>query len=192
MSSYRVVSEVSKALRTVLWNEFAADDEFDFVSNDQEIVFKNPNETARDSANRLSLWLYHISENEYLKNQSLQHNNGQDRLKFPPLALNLFYLITPFGPSGEADQVILGKTMEVLHDNSIFLVDSAEDEVAEELRVIFCRLSLEEITRIWESLREPYRLSICYQIRVTRIDSKRGVSHAPVIEKDRDYFGAVP
>ena len=190
MSSYRVVSEVSKALRSVLWAEFEEDDDFNAVTNEADIVFKNPTETARDSANRLSLWLYHITEDAYLKNQPARRGNGAGISQFPPLALDFYYLITPFGPSGEADQLILGKTMEVLYDNAILLVDNPEDEIAEELRVIFCRLSLEELTRIWEALREPYRLSVCYQVRVTRIDSQRRPLHARVIEQNSDYFGA--
>jgi hypothetical protein len=191
MSSYRIVSEVSQALRTILWNAFDSDTEFNMVTNEAEIVFRNPTETARDSANRLSLWLYHITENEHVKNQPLQRGNGHNTSQFPPLALNFFYLITPFGPSGEADQLILGKTMEVLYDNATILVDNVDNQVAEELRVIFCRLSLEELTRIWEALREPYRLSVCYLIRVTRIDSQRRPSRARVVERTDEYFGDV-
>ena len=194
MSSYRVISEVSEALRTVLWNEFDADDEFDAVTNEQQIVFKNPTETIRDSTNRLSMWLYHITENEFVKNQPMLRDirgNGHDTLRFPPLALNFFYLMTPLGLTGELEQLILGKTMEVLYDNAIIVVENPDDDIAEELRVIFCRLSLEELTRIWESLREPYRLSVCYQVQVMRIDSQRRPSHARVVEKSHDYFGTV-
>lgn len=185
-----MIFEVSKALRSVLWEAFSSDGDFSIVANEEEIVFKNPTETARDSSNRLSLWLYHITENEFIKNQPMHRNNGHSSQQYPPLALNFFYLITPFGSSGEADQLILGKTMEVLFDNAHILVDNPEDEIAEELRVVLCRLSLEELTRIWEALREPYRLSVCYQVRVTRIDSQRRSSHARVVEQNNDYFGA--
>jgi Pvc16 N-terminal domain len=53
--------------------------------------------------------------------------------------------------------------------------------------VIFCRLSLEELTRIWESLREPYRLSVCYLVRVTRIDSRRTPESGLVVERSAGF-----
>jgi hypothetical protein len=194
MSSYLVIEAVSKALKRILWDEFNADDVTrPIVGAEEAIVFRNPTETARDSANRLSLWLYQITENEFAKNQPPVRSNGPESASFPPLALNLFYLVTPFAPSGEADHILLGKTMQVLYDNAVVLLREMqvppEDRYAEELRIIFSRLTLEELTRVWEALREPYRLSVCYQIRITRIDSLRMPSTARVVQFDSGYRG---
>jgi hypothetical protein len=57
------------------------------------------------------------------------------------------------------------------------------NNIAEELRVVMCNLNLEQLTRIWEALQQPYRLSICYQIRVTEIDSRRDSTNARIIER---------
>jgi hypothetical protein len=190
MSSYMILAAVSDALRQILWAAFHADTVIGpIVGSESAIVFRNPTETARDSANRLSLWLYQINENEFLKNQPMARSNGPDTAQFPPLGLNLSYLVTPFAPSGEADHLLLGKTMQVLYDNATILLRNTDNDIAEELRVIFCRLSLEELTRIWEALREPYRLSVCYQVRVTRIDSIRMQGHERVIERIADFRG---
>jgi len=200
MSSYKALAKISMTLKDILWEAYAADDEIiNIIGNDKEqgIVFKNPTETAKKAANKLSVWLYQITENEYLKNQPMLRPPAQavtgvpERLQFPPLALNLFYLITPFasqeGDDGRADHRLLAKTMEVLYDNAIVVVQDEVEDIAEELRIILCRLSLEELTRIWEALREPYRLSICYQIRVTRIDSQRMPQMTRVIEQNSKY-----
>jgi hypothetical protein len=194
MSSYRVIARVSTTLKEILWAAYSEDGEIrTIVGNDKEqaIVFKNPTETAKKSANKLSLWLYQITENEFLKNQPMLRAAGNGNVnqhqqtQFPPLALNLFYLVTPFasrdGDDGRADHRLLGKTMEVLYDNAMILVEDETEEIAEELRVVFCRLTLEELTRVWEALREPYRLSVCYQIRVTRIDSQRAPERGRVL-----------
>lgn len=183
-----VVASVSEALRGILWEAVDGDAVIrPIVGSESAIVFTNPTETARDSANRLSLWLYQITENEFVKNQPMLRDNGggngRGTARFPPLALNLFYLVTPFAASGEADHLLLGKTMQVLYDNATLLLRDATSGVAEELRIIFCRLTLEELTRIWEALREPYRLSICYQVRVTRIESERLPERTRVIER---------
>jgi hypothetical protein len=187
-----VVSAVSKALRTILWEAFKEDSTtLSIVGSDSAIVFKNPTETARDSANRLSLWLYRITENEFVKNQPMVRGDDQDALQFPPLALNLYYLITPFAPSGEADHLLLGKSMQVLYSNATVLLRDKAENIAEELRIILCRISLEELTRIWEALQEPYRLSVCYQVRVTRVDARYVSEHARVIDRAAG-FGEVP
>jgi hypothetical protein len=184
-----VLAAASEALRRILWESFDADPVIrPIVGSESAIVFTNPTQTARDSANRLSLWMYQITENEFLKNQPGQRaDNGHNSMPETPLALNLYYLITPFAPSGEADHLLLGLTMQTLYDNAIVHLRRPADNIAEELRIIFCRLSLEELTRIWEALREPYRLSVCYQVRVMRIDSRRAAEKARVVDVLSDY-----
>lgn len=201
MSDYLVLDAVSKALRQILWDAFNADGVIrPIVGSEAAIVFSNPTDTARDSSNRLSLWLYQITENEHVKNRPMLRSPvvpatppppaaRAPRLvaEYPPMALNLYFLATPFAQSDEADHLLLGKTMQVLYDNAIVFLEDAASNIFEELRVIFCRLSLEELTRIWESLREPYRLSVCYLIRVTRIDSRRRPESGLVVERTAGF-----
>lgn len=182
MSDYGVLAAVSRALREVLWEAYDPDPVINpIVGSEGAIVFSNPTVAARDSANRLSLWLYQVTENEFLKNEPPERVN--DSLRFTPLALNLSYLVTPMSSSGEADHLLLGKSMQVLYDNAIVLLRDPVSDVFEELRIVFARLSLEELTRIWESLQEPYRLSVAYQVRVTRIDSLRTLPAVRVIDR---------
>lgn len=192
MSSYLVLRDVSLTLRGFLWEAFSTDPVIGpIVPSEATIVFANPTEAIRDSANRLSLWLYQVTENEFLKNQPVTRGNGHTSTQETPLALNLFYLITPLAPSGEFDLLLLGSTMQAMYDNAIVVIRNPDDGVNEEVRIILCRLSLEELTRIWEALREPYRLSVCYQVRVTRIDSRRVPQNARVVESHSPY-GDVP
>jgi hypothetical protein len=189
MSSYMVLQAVSRALRQVLWNEFNTDPVIaPIVPAETAIVFANPTETARDPANRLSLWLYQVTENEFVKNQPpITINGGGSR--FPPLALDLSYLVTPFAPSGEADHLLLGKTMQVLYDHSTMLLVDGGNDIAEELHVVLCRLGIRELAELWEALLEPYRLSVCYTVRVTRVDSSRIAAGTPVLERIAGFTG---
>ena len=185
MSDYTVVAQVSDALRRILWAEFSADKTtLQIVGAEAAVVLRNPTETARDSANRLSLWLYQMTENEFMKNQPPLRGEDPQLTHFPPLALNFYYLITPFATSGEGDHLLLGKTMQVLYDNSTLLLRDPTNNIAEELRIILCNLSLEQLTRIWEALQQPYRLSVCYQVRVSRVDSRRTNTTARVIDRN--------
>ena len=48
-----------------------------------------------------------------------------------------------------------------------------------------------ELTRIWDALKEPYRLSVCWKVTVTRIDSERQFGTGRVIERT-GVLGPVP
>lgn len=195
-----VLAAVSDALRAIIWEAFDSDPVLRSIVLSQEaIAFRNPTETAKDSANRLSLWLYQVSEDEFGKNQpsarvGVARINAEDTAprqvsQFPALGLNLFFLITPFAPSGEAEHLLLGKTMQVLYDNPIVLLRDEGNGIFEELRIMLCRLSLDDQARVWEALQEPYRLSVCYQVRVAQVDSTRRLASARVVERTADYAG---
>jgi len=182
MSSFRVLAVASEGLRRLLWNSIGADPVTQpLVGTEDAIVFLNPTATAQDSARRLSLWLYHVSEDEHVKNvPTVRLTNGSSRMT--PLALDLFYLLTPFAASGEADHLLLGKAMQTFHDTATArVVDTAVMDVNEELRITLYRRSLDEISQVWQALREPYRLSVCYQVKVTHLDSERVDQAAPVV-----------
>lgn len=187
MSSDLVLSDVSNQLKTLIRQKF---DEAYPTGEAPEIVFRPPSGGTDPSSNRLSLWLYQVAENEFVKNQPPVRLSGNGagngaRLRVAPLALNLYFLVTPFGSSAEKDQVMLGRVMRVLFDNAI--VPMRTSSSAAELRISLCRFSLEEHTRIWDALREPYRLSLCYQVRVTTIDSDRIRSHGQVVEQSTGF-----
>ncbi|MFN8451296.1 MAG: Pvc16 family protein [Anaerolineae bacterium] len=88
-------------------------------------------ETAKNSSHKLSIWLYQVTENEFLKNQPpLRVNGTDDRQRQPPLALNLYYLVTPFTGESMMDYLLLGKTMQVFYENAIIPLRSSGDEVS--------------------------------------------------------------
>lgn len=188
MSGYGVIRAVSLALRDILWEEFTADSSIQpIVGSKQAIVFSNPTETAQQPSNRLSLWLYQVTENEYLKNQPVGRANGANTIRPAPMAVDLHYLVTPFAPSGELDHLLLGKTIQVLYDSATTLLRIPADNIAEELRIIFARLTLEELTRVWEALQEAYRLSVGYKVRVSEVESLRTAGYARVIDRIAAY-----
>nr|WP_221382007.1 DUF4255 domain-containing protein [Actinoplanes polyasparticus] len=183
MSSYRVLAVASEGLRRLLWTSIAADPiTRPLVATEDAIVFLNPAETAQDSARRMSLWLYHVSEDEHLKNAApVRRADGS--VQMTPLALDLYYLLTPFAASGEANHLLLGKAMQTFHDTGTArITDGNPDGVNEQLRITLFRRSLDEISQVWQALREPYRLSVCYQVKVTRLDSARTETAVPVVE----------
>lgn len=175
MSSFKIILEVSRLLQATLWNGFASDTALtQHVPGADSIVLMNPAETARDDNRRLSLWLYQVQPNEFVRNAPLQRLAADDSVQYPPLAINLFYLLTPATNSVEGDQMVLGRSMQILNDNAILMLPSAEvPGETEELHIGMCQRDLREIAEVWEALQQPYRLSVCYEIRIARIDSTR-------------------
>lgn len=191
-----VIRSVSEALRLILWNAYNADATTrDIVGNAEGITLLNPKQAALDSTKRVSLWLYQVLEDEFAKNQPMIPAEQPDpadpkrrhRDEFPPMALDLMYLLTPFAPTGDADHLLLGKALQTLYDNASVLVVDATADIAEELRIAFYRHTLEELTRIWDALNVPYRLSVCYKVRVARVGSGRRAANARVVELSDDY-----
>lgn len=194
MSSYTVIGRTSEALQAMLVAAFTADANlnnavFGDANADPKpaISFENPTDTDADKSLRLSVWLYQVTENEFVKNQPMLRANGHGELRLPPLTLNLYYLITPFTGNRLNDHQLLGKILQVFYDHAIVYLPDQGDGVVEELRITLCRLTLEELTRIWEALREPYRLSVCYQVRVCHIESQRVVGAGRVLESIGEY-----
>jgi hypothetical protein len=186
VSSYKVILEVSKLLQTTLWSGFAGDNALtQYVANQDAIVLLNPADAAKQANHKISLWLYQVQQNEFLRNQvPLRVPQHDDQIQFQPLVLNLYYLLTPSTESVEGDQMVLGRSMQIFNDNATLLLQSQEDPgVSQELRVSMCQRDLRELAEVWEALQQPYRLSVCYEIRITQIDSTRTLRTGRV--KDR-------
>ena len=182
LSSYMVIAAASEAIRQVLWDSFRTDARIArHIQSRQEISLRNPTDASKDAANKLSLWLYDISQNEFMRNDPPVRSD-KGRLS-PPLALNLAYLATPLSPDGDLDLMLIGKVLQTLNDTPTVLLISALDDIREEMRITLAKMSPDETSRIWEALKEPYRLSVCYQVRVARIDSDAVQPSVPVIDR---------
>jgi hypothetical protein len=191
VSRYSIISEVSSLLRRTLWEGFENDNALtpQHIPNEQSIVLMNPADAAQETNHRISFWLYQVQENEHLRNAPpVRIPNDDNTLRFPALAINLFYLLTPSTNSVEGDQLVLGRSMQIFHDNAILLLESAEEPgVNEELRISMCQRDLRELAEVWEALQQPYRLSVCYEVRVPRIDSMRTERTGRIGERAFDF-----
>lgn len=193
MSSYTVLSRVSHGLRQLLWEAFRGDAQIG-MNDRTQIVFVNPTAAAQSDSSRLSLWMYRVVENGYVKNAPTRRGNGNGSATYPPLALDLYFLVTPIvGPNQDPHRalILLGKTMQVFYDQAIELLDEPNFNVVEELKISLMSLTLEEQTRIWEALQAPYQLSVCYKVQIAEIDSERTHDRQPVEHREADFADGV-
>ena len=71
MSSYRVLYRISHRLQHVLLEAFRTDHEIG-ITDPKQIVFVNPTVAAQNNRARLSLWLYRVVENSFVKNAPMR------------------------------------------------------------------------------------------------------------------------
>jgi Pvc16 N-terminal domain len=190
LSAHTVLREVSLRLREILLAGLAGDVDVgpDFQGMNA-ISLASPatvaNQGGPEDRPALSLYLYQITPSGYLRNQPLLAS-GPDEQRYPPLPVDLRYLITPSGEVASDDLVILGRVIQLLEANNILraaFLESDLDRHLREARLSFEPLPLEDLVRIWSAFNEPYRLSVAYVVRGVLIDSLRvSESGVPVRE----------
>lgn len=192
MSDYRVVADAGESLINVLWADISADPAlFALINSRTLITLQSAAEVeANNDGSLLSVYLYRVLENPYMKNGPGVEGSG-GRLRRRPLMLDLFYLVTPLLKLTRDRQIVLGKVMQIFHDHAtvegadLFGSLGADDA----LRVILNPLSLEEVARVWQALETTYRLSVCYTVRVAMVDSRTEAFQQPVIERTNGFGG---
>jgi hypothetical protein len=153
----------------------------------------------KDAQTLLTLFLYKVVENPYLKNEVgpvRQGQNGGLIEQEPPLVVDLYYLLTahaigqnnPFPNAHRA----LSRAMRVFYDNGILsgsLIQTSEFGLTPDivLRVTLDPLSMEDMTRIWSVFPDTqYELSVTYLVTPVPIESARTLGSAPVVDQIHD------
>ncbi len=193
MSDYTAISDVSETLISLLKENMG-----DMIPADS-IVLISPGEIEGTDNVRLSLFLYQVVENAHLKNREMQ-KIGSTKVKYPPLPLDLFYMLTSHPSPGIQDKTertkeehsVLGRAMQVLNDNSVLTGSALRGSLAEpgnELRITSSPLSIDDLTKIWNTFQDkPFRPSACYLVTPVKIDSRRERGAKRVVERDLEKY----
>ena len=155
-----------------------------------QVSLRSPADEAVDPASpKINLYLFRIERNAFANNLNFIPVETEV-FHYPPLALDLFYVLTPYAEEQDQAHRVLGEAMRILYDNAIIpsasLSGSLEHSDAE-LKVDLCQFSLEDLTRVWNAFSIPYRLSVCYQIRMVFVDSLLEHSTKRVREKENQH-----
>jgi hypothetical protein len=173
MSSSEVIREVSNVLKTLLEEGLRTP-----INPAPTVELSNPADETSEKT--LSIWLYQVSPNAHLRNAPTVRN-VDDTERFPPLSLDLYYLLTPSQKNESSNQATLGRALQVLYDNGILVLNRGGD--VEELHLSISQRSIEELASVWEALQKPYRLSVCFEVRIVQIDSERTLRSGRVKER---------
>ena len=155
-----------------------------------------------DEVPQLNLFLYHVSPNSGWRNVGLpSHDCRGQRLSNPPLALDLFYLLTAYGKESFEAEILLGYAMQLLHEKPVLNRDEIRQTLngsqtnkspitaellplsmhslkasdladqIEQIKIIPNFMSTEEVSKLWSAFQASYRPSVAYQVSLVLIES---------------------
>ena len=188
MSDYSVLSAVSNTLRQLLTKNITLARD---VQLNVPIQLSSPIEMQNlGQVPGISLWLYKVSRMAEMLNDPPERKQS-NMIARMPLPVLLYYLVTPMAADPVTRQTLLGRVLQVFNDHSILSgadLQGVLQNTTEQLRVNLEALTLEELSRVWQALGEPYQLSVTYLVQVAKIDSDLElVKSPPVLEKETTY-----
>ena len=199
MSDSLSIAAVTSTIRSLLARGVS-----DVMANNSGVTTRPPDRarTGASSSEQLNLYLYQTLPNAALRNQDLPLGGKSGQTGHAPLALDLFYLLTAFGRDDEDltgnGHQLLGSAMLTLHDHAVLSreeIASAEPnsnlhEQVERIRITPQALTLDEMSRLWNTFQTQHRLSTAYKVSVVLIDSQReSRTPLPVLTRGKDDSG---
>jgi hypothetical protein len=156
-----------------------------------------------DERAQLNLFLYQVTQNRNVDWVSKEFSNRDSTN--PPLALDLHYLLTAYGPKDFQGEILLGYAMQMLHKSQIITSEIIENslknasetstssvfsqalasvsvsDLAEEIGQIKISpefFKMEETSKIWSALQTHYRPSASYLVSMVLIESETNQDNA--------------
>jgi hypothetical protein len=200
MSNTLAIGAVTATLRALLETEIAQEGgglRVTTLPPDKAQVFGQA-----DGDGRVNLFLYHTQMNPSWRNMDAPRQVKPNESGHPPLALDLYYLLTAYeradGDSSVLAHRLLGRAMLVLHDHPLLGADEIRAAVPnndladqiERVRITPQPMSLEELSKLWMIFQTGYRISAAYQASLVLIDSRRtSRTPLPVLTRGEDDRG---
>lgn len=201
MSNHRAIAAVTATLRSLLNTRLNAD------GMTVNVTVRPPDRVnLTNGATQLNLFLYQTAQNAALRNMNLPQKLKPGETAPPPLALNLYYLITAYGPNDENEDLVthqlLGHAMNVLHDHPLLGQSEIKDATSsiqqsdlhnqiERIRITPQPMEMEMMSKLWTTFQTNYRISAAYEVAVVLIESTRPAkTPLPVLARGEDDEGA--
>jgi hypothetical protein len=170
------------------------------------------NVEAEQSA--LNLFMYQVRPNQGWRNERLPAFDGQgQRISNPPLALDLYYVMSAYGKEELHAEILLGYGMQLLHETPVLthaairqslssgpvagsadlppllrnLSTSELGDQVEQIKITLESLGAEEMFRLWTAFQAKYRVSAAYKITVVLIESKKPAK-SPLPVRTRNIY----
>ncbi len=191
MSSFTAIRAVSSSIGALLRRYITESDDGDVGG--VPISRLSPRELREREGDVVSVWLYQVVRNAETLNHPPRRISRDTRERHP-LPVNIHFLVTPLADSSEMEHALLGRVLQVFNDHSVLEGPLLTDDLAADgvsLRLSLQPMTLEELTAVWDALREPYQLSVAYVVQVVEIDSLREPLRVPPVLDAESNVGAI-
>lgn len=173
MTEYSAIADVSQLLIQEMQSVLVPD----VVTSNDKIGLCSP---AEHNDISLGIFLYDIMESEEIRRSSMITSGIHNRMVYPPIYLNLYYMITPYFTGNvkykmAGEQEIMGRVIQYFHDYPLIPIEKVSPDHGDaiDLRIELLRLDMEQKSRIWNFPNEPYRTSLFYKVSPVMIHSSR-------------------
>lgn len=181
-SNTQVIADAGNTMITLLRNGLSQLSD-DPNTMEKSIILSSPNEISAGDEPRLCLYLYQIMESPYLKNLPVETIN-ESSMDCPGITLDLYYMLIPYESQSISNkteralemQGILGKSMQIFHDNQIIRDPLLTGTLAGKglsLRLSLNPVSIDDTVKIWQAISKPYKPSIYYMATPVVINSDK-------------------
>ncbi len=149
-----------------------------------EVTGLSPEAARLGQGAQLSLYLYHVDENnagESLFWAARAQSAGGPPLRYQPLALDLYYLLSAYAEGNYVhEQQAMSIAMRVFHENPVVRGTGA-DGLPWEVTLTLERRSYDELSRLWQATMSALRLSAVYRAAVVLIEPEPAPPPAPPV-----------
>lgn len=182
MGSYTIISDIGNLMTGLLKSNMVPD----IIVNADAIGLCSPAEKENVS---LGLYLYDIKESDSVRVAGMQ-SVGIARQKFPPMYLELYYMLTAYSMSdskfrASEEQRILGRAMQLFRDHPTIGLDTLSFEnnpAADAVKIELLAMDTADKMKLWNFPNMAYRLSLFYKVSPVPLESTRSVAMHRVTE----------
>lgn len=173
MANYTIIADMGNTIVQLLRHHLVPA----IIINTENIGLCTPSDRGDIT---LGVNLYDIRQNQDIATRDMRPQ-GEEQLKYPSAFYDLYYMITSYSASdikfrATEDQKILGKVLQVFHDNPVFTAEQLGGESTSSgfvPRTEFLQLEHEEKMKLWNVPNIPYRLSLFYRVYPVEMESER-------------------
>ncbi len=207
MPDFNVIANVSDTMVSVLTESLKAVDPLGTGSAPIAILhdLTEPPVATRPV---LTVFLFEVVEDPSARNRRRVRqpaNSKEITISKPPMALLLRYLLTPWSSGNDEtnrklEHRMLGRVAQTFYDGAIISGTDLKGEgddpggsglsgSSEALKLTMAPLTLEDRTRVWAAVNQPYHLSLTYEVRVVNLTPTPG--NAVPIVSSRDIESGI-
>lgn len=144
----------------------------------------SPDAVRQGQGAQLSLYLYHIEEDKATESLfwgAAAQSAGGPPLRYQPLALDLYYLLSVYAEGNYVhEQQAMSIAIRVFHENPV-VSGVGPDGRPWQVTLTLERRSYDELSRLWQATTSALRLSAVYRASVVLLEPEQTPPPAPPV-----------